>query len=357
MTKNYKYMKYKILMIAAVAISFAACTNPTQTAPTAVEIPVTVLELKRGPISKLLNTTGTAQPSLSVDLSSEMSGLYKLQTNPRTGGPFKMGDAVKKGEVIVRFEDRTFENSNSLEPKEKSLELLELEQSKQKELYALGGATQIEMKNTDIRVINSKTDIENTKIVLERRFVKAPFDGVIVNLPHYATDVKVNQNAAVVGIMNYSRMYMDINLPESNIPYVQPNQPVYITHYMLPNDTLKGRISELSPAISNETRTFKGKITIENSELKLRPGMFVKADIVVDKAESAIIIPKNVISSQRGRKHVFVVERGVAVTRAIVTGIEDQDNVQVIEGLYENDNLIVRGFETLREYSQVKVMQ
>ena len=350
-------MKYKILIIAAIAISLAGCQNPTQTAPTEVEIPVTVLELKKGPISKLLNTTGTAQPSFSVDLTSEMSGLYRLQINPRTGSPFKMGDMVYKNQVIIRLEDKTFENGIALETKEMNLQLLELEQSKQKELYDLGGATLIEVKNTDIKVINSKTDIENAKINLDKRFVKAPFDGVIVNLPHYPADVKINQNSPMVGIMNYSRMYMDINLPESNIPYVQANQAVYITHYMLPNDTLKGRISELSPAISNETRTFKGKIIIENTDLKLRPGMFVKADVVVDKAESTIIIPKNVITSQRNRKYVFVVERGVAIARTIVTGIENEDNVQVIQGLNENDNLIVRGFETLREYSRVKIMQ
>jgi len=350
-------MKYKILIVAAIAISLAACQNQPQTTPTEVEIPVTVLELKNGPISKLLNTTGTAQPFFSVNLSSEMSGLYKLQINPRTGNPFKMGDLVKKDQVIIRLEDKTFENGIALETKMMNLELLELEQNKQKELYNLGGATMIEMKNTDIKVINSKTDIENAKINLEKRFVKAPFDGVIIDLPHFPADVKVNQNVHMVGIMSYSRMYMDINLPESNIPYVQPNQAVYITHYMLPNDTLKGRISELSPAISNETRTFKGKIIIENADLKLRPGMFVKADVVVDKAESTIIIPKNVISSQKNRKFVFIVERGVAVARSIVTGIENEDNVQVVSGLYENDNLIIRGFETLREYSRVKIMQ
>jgi len=157
--------------------------------------------------------------------------------------------------------------------------------------------------------------------------------------------------------MSYSRMYVDINLPESTIPYIQPDQPVNITHYMLPNDTLKGRINELSPAISNETRTFKGKITIENPELKLRPGMFVRADVIVDKAENSIIIPKNVILSQRNRKYVFIADRGVAVARTIITGIENEDNVQVVEGLYENDNLIIRGYETLRENSRVKIQQ
>src|SRR5690606_4623102 len=149
----------------------------------------------------------------------------------------------------------------------------------------------------------------------------------------------------------------EINLPESAIQYVQPNQPVYITHYILSQDTLSGIISELSPAISTETRTFRGKILIDNNQLKLRPGMFVKADIVVDKAESAIVIPKEVVISRRNRKYVYVVEKSTAILREIQTGLEDEDNIEVTRGLNENDNLIIRGYETLRENSRVKVLK
>ncbi len=83
----------------------------------------------------------------------------------------------------------------------------------------------------------------------------------------------------------------------------------------MPKDTFRGKISELSPAISSETRTFKGKILIQNDGLKLRPGMFIKADIVVNKADSAIIIPKDVIQSNRRVKYVYIVEKNTAKIR------------------------------------------
>ena len=157
--------------------------------------------------------------------------------------------------------------------------------------------------------------------------------------------------------MDYARMYMDVNLPESAISYVKSDQPVFITHYTLPEDTLKGVISELSPAISTETRTFKGKVMIQNNDLKLRPGMFVKADIVVDRADSAIIIPKDVVQSNRRRKFVFIVDKDTAILLNIKTGMEDENNIEVLEGLRENDNLVTKGFETLKENSKVKVQK
>jgi RND family efflux transporter MFP subunit len=350
-------MKYKSLLSTALVILLTACNSQPQSNQNDIETPVSVQELKRGSISKLINATGTAQATYSVELNAEMSGMYKLQPNPRTGKPYKLGDTVKKGEVVVCLEDKEYENGIALESKKLSLEIAEQEQSKQKALYEKGGVTLSEMRNTEVRVTNARYDLENANINLEKMKIKAPFDGVIVSLPHYSPDSRVEQGRSMVGIMDYARMYMEVNFPESAIGYIKANQPVYVTHYTLPDDTLNGVISELSPAISIETRTFKGKILVDNSALKLRPGMFVKADVVVDKADSVIIIPKDVILSARNRKYVYIVEKNTAIVRNIQTGLEDEDNIQATEGLNENDNLIIRGYETLRENSRVKVLK
>ena len=339
--KKYNHTLVSLLLLAVIT---TGCNNQPQNAPSDIATPVSVKELKKGSISKLINTTGTAQPTYGVDLNSEMSGLYKLQVNPKTGKPFKLGDLVSKGQLIIRLEDKEYENGIAIDAKELSLEIAEQEQTKQKALYEKGGVTLSEMRNTEVKVTNARYDLENAKLNLEKMNVKAPFDGVIVNLPHYTTDVRVEQGKPMVGLMDYARMYMDINLPESAISYVKADQPVFITHYTLPEDTLKAVISELSPAISTETRTFKGKILIQNGGLKLRPGMFVKADIVVDRADSAIIIPKDVVQSNRRRKYVFIVDKNTAILRNIKTGLED-------------DNLVVKGFETLKENSKVKVQK
>ena len=345
--------KLSILML----ITLVACNTQPQNNQNEIETPVSVKELKLGPISKFIKTTGTALATYSIELNSEMTGDYTLQTNPRTGKPFKLGDTVKKGQIIVKFENREYENSISIESKKLSLEIAEQEQVKQKELFEKGGVTLSDMRNTEVRAMNAKIDLDNAEININKMNVIAPFDGIIVSLPHYTKGSRVNQGSAMVGIMDYANLYIDVNLPESAIEYVKSNQPVRITHYTLPDDTLNAVISELSPAISTETRTFRGKVLIDNKELKIRPGMFVKADIVVDKAESAIIIPKDAVISNRNRKYVYIVERNTAIMRIIKTGLEDEENLQVIEGLNENENLVIRGHETLRENSRVKILK
>lgn len=351
--------KYSIISVTSILLlsALAGCKDKPQGAQNDIATPVSVIELKKGSISKLINTTGTALPTYGVELNSEMSGLYKLQINPKTGKPFKLGDIVSKGQLIIRLDDKSYENGIAIDAKELSLEIAEQEQSKQKALYEKGGVTLSEMRNTEVKVTNARYDVENGKLNLDKMNIKAPFDGVIVNLPHYTVDVKVEQNKPMVGLMEYDQMYMDINLPESAIGYVKAGQPVYVTHYTLPDDTLQGEIDEISPAISMETRTFKGKILIRNNKLKIRPGMFVKADIVVDKADSSIIIPKEVILSNHRRKYVYIVEKNAAVIRNLRTGLEDEDNIEILEGLNVNDNLVIKGFETLKENSKVKIQK
>jgi RND family efflux transporter MFP subunit len=292
-----------------------------------------------------------------TNLVSEVTGNYLLQTNPATGRPFKLGDKVKAGQVIVVFEDEEYVNSLAIESKKLNLEISEDEYEKQKSLYEKGGVTLRELRNSEVAKTNAKYDYESAEIRLAKMQVVAPFSGVIVELPYYTQGTRITSGQPIVSLMSYDKMYIEINLPEKNISEVKLGQEVLVTNYTIAEDTLIGIVNELSPMISAETRTFSGKLSINNPDLKLRPGMFVKADIITAKKDSVIVIPKNIILSGNRGKYVFVVERNSAADdRRITTGIENKDFVEVVEGLKVNERLIIKGFETLRDNSKVKII-
>ncbi len=85
--------------------------------------------------------------------------------------------------------------------------------------------------------------------------------------------------------------------------------------------------------------------------------MFVKTLIKVNQKKDIIIIPKDIIISDQDGKRVFVVKENTALERIIETGIENDDMIEVVSGLEENDRLVVKGFETLRDKSKVKVLK
>jgi RND family efflux transporter MFP subunit len=340
-----------------IAAAIVSCNNQTQSGDTELASPVSVESVKLGSIMQFINTTGTANAKSETTLSTEMSGKYHLMTNPQTGRPFKLGDRVREGQVIIRLEDREYENSVAIESAKLNLEISEDEYNKQKSLYEKGGVTLYELRNSEVSKTTAQYNYENAELQLAKMNVIAPFSGVIVDLPYFTEGTQVPSGTEVVNLMSYSKMYLDINLPEKNISEVEIGQQALITNYTISEDTLIGHITELSPVISTETRTFKGVLEIDNPELKLRPGMFVKADIITAQKDSTVVIPKDIIMTGNRGKYVFVVGRNsTAEDRWLTIGLQNQESVEVLEGLSVNDRLIIDGYETLRDRSKVKVI-
>lgn len=351
-----KKLKNRIFPLLLLTV-LLACDNEESDIKNEIKIPVSVLSIKPQSISRFIETTGTVYSSKEGTMKSELGGIYKLQTNPSTGKPFALGDAVKAGQVLIRIEDREFTNNLQIEGKQLNLELAKNNLNKQKSLYDKGGVTQTELKNASIEYVNAKYSHENAEIQMAKMAVRAPFNGVIVELPYYTNGVKIEQGQELFKVMEYNNLLMDVKLPEKYLPEVTLDQLVQITNYNISLDTIYGRISQISPVINADTRTFKSVLQINNNKRLLRPGMFIKAAILSEKHDSTIVIPKETIISRQDGKVVFTVENGIATEKKITTGLENMDVIEVLSGLKINDRLVISGFETLRNKSKVSVIQ
>ncbi|MEI8225536.1 MAG: efflux RND transporter periplasmic adaptor subunit [Bacteroidota bacterium] len=350
-------MQKSIFIIAVALIALAGCRNQDQNLNADVEIPVSVEDIKLKPIEEFINTTGTAFPKGEIQLKSKITASYYLEKNPQKGRFWQLGDKIKAGALIARLEDKEYVNSIKLETNELNLELSESELKKQESLYEKGGVTLKDLKTASINYANAKTTVENAKLQLDKTRIVAPIDGVIVDLPYYTQSTQVETGSTIVKIMDYQVMYMDVQLPEKYISVIKPGQVVKLTNYTIPEDTIIGNITQLSPAINADTRTFKGNISINNPNLLLRPGMFVKADIITSHKDSVIVIPKSIILSRQRGKTVFIIDRGVAAERIIETGLENITDVEVTRGLTKNERVVTSGFETLSNKSKVKIIK
>jgi len=346
-----------MLLAATILLASSGCKNQQTDTETEVAVPVSVLDIRPSSIEEFIETNGTVYPTREVELKSEMSGKYLLQNNPRTGRPWALGDRISSGELIVKFEDAEFVNGIQIESKKLNLDVSENEFEKQKSLYDKGGATLRELKTSEQTLINARYTYAAAQMQLDKMLVKAPFDGVIVDLPFYTIGNKLTTGQSLVKIMDYRKLFMEFQLPEKELRHISVNQKVRVLNYALPDDTLYGMISQLSPAISPDTRNFKGSLTILNDDLRLRPGSYIKAEIITEKKDSTIVIPKSIIVSRQRGKTVFVVDQSSAMERVITTGLENPDSVEVIKGLQMNDRIVIEGFETLGNRSKVKIVR
>lgn len=352
-----KKLTKRILPLLMLTIIIASCNPEDSSIKTEIKIPVSVVSIKPQSISRFIETTGTVYSFKEGVMKSEISGVYRLQRNPATGRPFALGDPVRAGQVLIRIEDREFENNLQLEGKKLNLDLSDDNLKKKKSLYDKGGVTQTELKNSSIDYVNAKYAYENAQIQSAKMSVIAPFDGVIVELPYHTEGVRVDQGQPLLKIMQFDQLLMDVKLPEKHLPEVTLNQTVQIANYNVAKDTIFGKISQISPVINADTRTFQSVLQIDNRKGLLRPGMFIKAFILSEKRDGTIVIPKETVISRQDGKVVFTVENGIATEKRITTGLESLDVIEVTNGLKVNDRLVVSGFETLRNKSKVSVIQ
>ena len=347
----------KIAGLVSLGCLLFSCNNNRGNSTSETTTPVWVEDVQFRDIEEYITTTGTAKASKTVEISSESEGDYYLQTNPRTGRPYRLGDIVEKGDIIIRLENKEYENNVQLESKKLQIEITEKEWEGQKVLFEKGGATEKDVNNAKDSYINAKLNLENAYITLEKMNIRAPFRGVIVNLPYYTPGVETASGNVMVGIMDYSKMYIETQFPENAMEKLAVGQNVHITNYTIKEDTLQGKLTQLSPAINEDTRTFSGYIEISNPELKLRPGMFAKADVVTVRKDSVLAIPKDIIKNSRHGQLVYTVNRNSAEEIAIQTGISDDEYIEVEKGLKPGDKIVTRGYEWLRNRSKVKVMK
>ena len=347
----------RIIYIILGTILLSACKDKETDLTKDIAVQVSVQEINPKSIEKFISTTGTVNPVKTVELKSEVAGKYHLQINPKTGKKYALGDFVKEGAEVIVLEDKEYENNIKIKSLELQLQISQQTFDKQQSLYKKGGVTLSELKKAEIDLINARYSYEDALFRLDKLKVKAPFSGIITNLNYYTENTRIEAAAPVLSVMDYSKLHMEINLAEKNMYAVKTGQQVNIVNYTIPEDTLRGKLAQISPAIDAETRSFKAVININNSKLLLRPGMFAKGEIVVAKADSAIVIPKDIILSKQNGNTVFVVNKGLAEARIIQFGLENPNEVQIISGLEKKDRLIVKGFETLRNRSKVKVVK
>jgi len=335
----------------------SGCQQGGMTEQADTTIPVRVTKVEQSSIQELVTATGTVYADKDIFLLTEQAGRYTLGQNPKTGRPFVMGDSVAAGTLLVSLDNPEFVNGIAMDSKKLSLETAEREFTKQQSIYEKGGITLSDVKIAEKALIDARYSMDNAQISLAKLEIRAPFKGIIVDIPHFTAGEWVVASSRVASLMDYSRLYAELTLPGKEMDRIRRNQDVAVSNYSQEKQKLEGKVTQISPALDPTSRMFKIKIEASNSDLLLKPGMFVRADIIVQEKKDVIVIPKDIILDRRGRRTVYVVQRGIALERRLELGIETSDSVEVTDGLTLEDSLIIEGFETLRNRSRVKVIE
>jgi RND family efflux transporter MFP subunit len=335
----------------------ASCGGGDDMLETEIAVPVSVQEVRLRPIEEYIVGTGTVKAAKEVTLKSDVPGFYSLVRNQAKGRPHALSDFVTTGSAIIRLDNPERESEIKIESARLALETTRREFEKQQSLYEKGGVTLGDLKESERSYMDADYNYRNAEIQLSKLTVAAPFDGIITSLPYHTEGVKVEAGEEMVQIMDYRELYLEVDLPGKELGEVRTDQHVRVMSYAMPDDTLHGRVTQVSPALDPDSRSFKASIHIDNSDWLFRPGMFVKTEIVVSRRDSAVVVPKEIVLTKRKGTVIFVVEKGSARERLITTGLENPEEIEVLEGLQVDERLVIEGYETLRNRAKVKIVR
>lgn len=322
-------------------------TATTLASQTVAEIPVKVTMPRMGTISRQISATGIISASEDLTVLSETQGkIVKVNKN--------VGDYVRKDESVVEVDDETIAANvlvaeANFEQQKKDIERFErLKQGDAISKHDFEQA-QIGLKKAEADLITARKALRNTKI-------KSPISG-IVNKRMVEYGQFIAGGMPVCEIVNTSKLKIWIKIPEKDIFKLSKGQPANITIASLPGKTFSGKINSIGEKADNSMK-FDAEIVMDNPDgnQHLKAGLFTEVKIPVEAAET-IVIEKAALVGSVQSPSVFVVEGGKAIKREIVINESDDKYIEVINGLKNDEQVVVSGQLNLQDGERVKVIQ
>ena len=201
------------------------------------------------------------------------------------------------------------------------------------------------LNETTIDALAKKTDLAATFAL------NSPIDGIVVER-NATIGASVGTDANLFKIIDLSRVWIDADVFEKDLPRVRPGQEVKLTVTAFPQSTFTGKVIFVDSVVDPNTRTVKVRTEVANPDGRLKPDMFANVQIVTDVNRAAISIPQSAVLNDEGKSIVFVAEGNGYQKRQVQAGIKNNDQVEIVDGLNAGDKVVVKGNYLLLEQSK-----
>ena len=201
------------------------------------------------------------------------------------------------------------------------------------------------LSEATIDALAKKTDLAATFSL------NSPIDGIVVER-NATIGASVGTDANLFKIIDLSRVWIDADVFEKDLPRVRPGQEVRLTVTAFPQSTFSGKVIFVDSVVDPNTRTVKVRTEVANPDGRLKPDMFANVQIVTDVNRAAISIPQSAVLNDDGKSIVFVAQDNGYQKRQVQAGIQNNDRVEIVDGLNAGDKVVVKGNYLLLEQSK-----
>lgn len=316
------------------------------------EFPVTVTTADPGNWVPAIEAIGFIEPNQGVTITTEVAGV--IQTLD-----FESGAAVKAEQQLLAL-DSDVEAAN-LKSTQARLPAAKAKYERYRGLFKKGSISKEAYDDAEASYFSLVADIESLKATIERRTIKAPFDGV-VGLRNVFLGEYIQPGDDVVRLEDTSLMKLRFTVPQTDISDIHLGQDVEIFVDAYPETPFSGEISAIEPAVNYQSGLVQIQADIPNNEGQLRSGMFARAHIILPTLEDQIILPQTAITYTLYGDNVYLAgedENGVLrVTQSVIkVGERKGNSVHILDGVKTGDTVVTSGQVRLSNHAKVRVVE
>jgi membrane fusion protein (multidrug efflux system) len=210
----------------------------------------------------------------------------------------------------------------------------------------------------------ARANLAHAETLLAYSKLTAPFSGVVTMryvdagafIPA-ATSGSAAQTAAVLTLMDFDIVRAQVALPEVEASLAREGQPVKVGVEGLPGRVFDGKVSRMSYALDDASKTMLVEADFPNLQHDLRPGMYATVKVGVEKHPDALLIPAEALVMEKVNAFAFVADGGKAKKTAIKIGFNDGAKVEVLGGLTGGEAVIFAGKLTLTDGQAVNAVE
>ncbi|MCD6039862.1 MAG: mdtE [Gammaproteobacteria bacterium] len=296
---------------------------------------------------------GSLRAVLGINVTTELAGMVRTIH-------FTPGAIVKKDDLLVQLDiDPDMAQLHALQANAELAAVTFKRDSAQFKIHAISKATlDIDIANLK----NTEAQVARQAAIIAQKTIRAPFSGRLgisaVNPGQY-----INPGDKITMLQTLDPMYVDFYVPQEALATIKTGQLVAITVDTFPNLKFNGVITTINPGLDSNVRNAEVEATIANPKFMLSPGMFAAVTVNAGKTETHLTLPLNAVSFNPYGELVYVIKKIqqnkkdapllIAKETFVVTGEKRGNQVAILQGLKEGDQVVTSGQLKLKNGSAV----
>jgi RND family efflux transporter MFP subunit len=318
-----------------------------------------------------------------VTVVGNLIGEATVDVSPRVGGRIetilvKLGDRVSRGQVVAKMEDRDIKeqvnqatanlevNKATVRARESDLKSAETTAQRQRKMQTTGLTSKQNLDDAEARYnaalaqvdvakaqqLQTQARLDELKVTLSNTSIISPVDG-FVGKRTLDPGAFAGTNTPVLSLVDISSVRLVANLVEKDFRRIQKGQQAAVEVDAFPGEKFTGQVSRVAPVFDAATRTAVMEIEVPNPGYRLKPGMYARVSLMIDRDPSALSVPRTAVVDIDGKRGVYVIEGENARFKQIRTGLQDTERYQVLDGVTEGQRVVTTGALAIKDGDRV----